>query len=173
MKQDRFLVGILAGIGILAVISLALFFSRQKQVAYQPENTPQAVVNNYALALQKNDYQRAYGYLAERERKPGYALFRAAFENQSQNLSESSLEVGDADVGADQATVAVTIVQSGGGLFEPLTRRSDSAVLVRQGGAWKITGMPYPYWSYDWYPADGKPVPPFTPAPIPAPSATP
>ena len=64
MQRDRFLLAILAGIGILVIITLVLFFIRQGNTGYQDESTPAGVVNNYVLALQRRDYQRAFTYLA-------------------------------------------------------------------------------------------------------------
>ncbi len=49
MKQDRFLTGILIGIGVLVVVALALFFARQGKQTYMAGDTPEAVVFNYAL----------------------------------------------------------------------------------------------------------------------------
>ena len=65
MKQDRFLVGILIFIGVLVVVALALFFIRQDNQVYVADDTPDNIVRNYALALQKQDFQRAYTYLAD------------------------------------------------------------------------------------------------------------
>jgi hypothetical protein len=56
MKQDRFLLGILVGIGVLIVVALALFFTRQDNQDYVSDTTPEGVVHNYALALYKDDY---------------------------------------------------------------------------------------------------------------------
>jgi len=81
MKQDRFLLGILVGIGILVVIALVLFFVRQDKQEYVMDDVPEGVVHNYALALYQGDYQKAYGYLAEREDKPTYEEFRMPFLN--------------------------------------------------------------------------------------------
>jgi hypothetical protein len=172
MKQDRFLIGILAGIAILAVISLALFFSRQGQAGYGPEDTPQGVISNYVLALQKGDNRKAYGYLSGQQNDPDFSHFQLFFKNNESELSQNSLEVGDASISGGQATVAVTVIRDTGSLFSPLYRNSDQAVLVRQGGAWKISSLPYPFWSPEWRQPLGKPVPP-APAPLPAPSATP
>jgi len=66
MKQDRFLLGILIFIGLLVIAALALFFIRQDSQVYVADDTPEGVTRNYALALQKQDFQRAYDYLAEK-----------------------------------------------------------------------------------------------------------
>src|SRR5512146_670980 len=79
MRQDRFLMGILIGIGVLIVAALVVFFTRQNQASYVAENTPDGVVHNYVLAILNKDYQKAYGYLADLDHKPTFAEFRQAF----------------------------------------------------------------------------------------------
>ena len=81
MKQDRFLIGILVGIGVLVVLALGLFFTRQDTQEYQTDDTPEGVVHNYVLALYRGDHEKAYGYLAEGENKPSYNEFREPFFN--------------------------------------------------------------------------------------------
>ena len=61
MKQDRFLTGILIGIGVLVVIALVVFFTRKDSQTYVSEDVPEGVVHNYVLAVLNKDYQ-----------KPGY-----------------------------------------------------------------------------------------------------
>ena len=51
MKQDRFLTGILIGIGLLVVVALAVFFTRKDSQTYIPDTTPDGVVHNYVVAL--------------------------------------------------------------------------------------------------------------------------
>ena len=43
MKQDKFLTGILIGVGALVVLALVLFFTRQGKQDYVSENTPEGV----------------------------------------------------------------------------------------------------------------------------------
>ena len=65
MKQDRFLIAILAGIGLLVVAAFVLFFVRQSNLNYVSDDTPEGVVQNFVLALHKGDYEKAYAYLAK------------------------------------------------------------------------------------------------------------
>ena len=57
MKQDKFLTGILIGIGVLIVIALGLFFTRQDKRDYVADDKPEGVVYNYVLAVVNKDYQ--------------------------------------------------------------------------------------------------------------------
>ena len=56
MKNDRFLLGILIGIGLLVALALGLYFLRQEQPAYVNDETPEGVVHNYVTAVQLGDY---------------------------------------------------------------------------------------------------------------------
>src|SRR5574338_1511766 len=110
MKQDRFLMGILIGIGALVVVALALFFTRQDKQTYRTGEAPEDVVFNYALAVTERDYQKAYGYLADLPNKPGYESFRQSFFNGMVSPNNVGVDVGTARVDGDEATVEVTMV---------------------------------------------------------------
>ncbi|HUH96197.1 MAG TPA: hypothetical protein VLZ89_02490 [Anaerolineales bacterium] len=152
MKQDRFLIGILIGIGILIVAALAVFFSRQNKQTYVSEATPEGVVHNYVLALLNKDYQKAYGYLADLTDKPSFAQFRQAFAAGRLNPSSAAVHIGTADITGADASVEVDLVYMPG---DPLSAGYDnvgSAQLVKQNGAWRLSAMPtYNLWDYSWY----------------------
>jgi hypothetical protein len=151
MKQDRFLLGILVGIGILVLAALALFFTRQDRAEYQAEDTPDGVVHNYALALYRGDLQQAYGYLAEAPYKPTYNEFREAYFDRFIDPNNVGLEIGETEIEGDQAFVLLYLVHSPSDPFSSGYRGTETARLERQEGAWKIRSMPYQFWAYDWY----------------------
>jgi predicted Abi (CAAX) family protease len=152
MKQDRFLMGILAFIGLLVVAAVVLFFVRNEKPAYGPEDKPEGVLYNYAVALQLHDYQRAYSYLAENNNKPTYDAFYQAFLTRQLDTSTSALQIGNVQILPNgEAWVNVTIQYAGSGLFNTSWSNTDKGTLVKQNGAWKITYLPNPYWGFDWY----------------------
>jgi hypothetical protein len=151
MKRDRFLLGILIGIAVVIIAALALFFLRQAQPVYEPESTPDGVVHNYVVAIQKEDYNRALSYLANAQNRPDIIRFRQDMINLNQNLSGYSLQIGDTQINGDSANVVVDIIQANSGPFGGSSSQSQNATLVRETSGWKISSMPYPYWSYDWY----------------------
>jgi hypothetical protein len=154
MKQDRFLIGILVFIALLVVAALVLFFVRPGNPTYQSEDTPEGVVFNYVLAIQDNDLERAYGYLADFELKPSEPAFRQSLLNNALYNEEYSLQVGETQLlSEDEAWVMISIQYLSGGPFETGWSTQDHASLVRQGNKWKLSYMPYPYWGYDWYQA--------------------
>ena len=178
MRQDRFLVGILVGIAVLVVLALAVFFLRRGSLAYGPDDTPDGVVRNYIVALQKQDYARAYSYMADIDQKPTLAAFTQPLAGpQAQEIASTSLEITavNVDASGNSATIQVNMVRGTTGLFTNNNGIEFQVVdLVRQNGAWKIRSLPYPFWSYNWgVPVEAKPVPTAMPAPTPSPIITP
>ncbi len=151
MKQDRFLTGILLGIAALIVFALAVFFTRQDTLAYVDQATPQGVVQNYIVALQKRDYEKAYTYLADLENKPTYAQFRESFFNNYVLPTGVGVEILQTEISDDLATVGLSIIYNQRDPFASSSRSVENARLVRQAGAWKIKQMPYQLWAFDWY----------------------
>lgn len=152
MKQDRFLMGILVGIAVLVVIALAVFFIRRDTQTYIPEDVPEGVVHNYVLAVLNGDYQKAYGYLADLDHKPTYEQFRDAFIKGMVNPNNSAVDVGKSEIRNETASVEVAMIYNPSDPFSTGYRDVQRAILVDQGGAWKISSMPtYYYWDYSWY----------------------
>ena len=152
MKQDRFLVGILIFIGLLVAAALSLFFFRKGSATYQADDTPEHVVYNFSLAIQQNELDRAYSYLADQDGKPTRVAFMQSIQNGNMNVNGNALQVDSSVMqGKDNALVYVTIQYMGSGPFDTGYSNPGQATLVRQNGAWKITAMPYPYWSGEWF----------------------
>jgi hypothetical protein len=157
MKQDRFLLGILIGIGVLIIVALGLFFTRQDTQEYQTADTPDAVVFNYVLAVTEKDYEKAYGYLADLDHKPSYDEFRQSFFNGMVSPQGVGVDVGEATIHADEASVEMNMVYAASDPFSSGYSNADHALLVRQEDAWKISSMPYNFWDYNWYQPQVKP----------------
>ena len=154
MKQDRFLLGILIGIGVLILAALAVFFFRQNRQTFGSETTPDGVVHNYILAVLNGNYQKAYGYLADLENKPSYDNFRRSFATGSVNPSNAGVTIGKTDVTGEDATVEVNTMNTQNDPFSPEYNNTGSADLVKQNGGWKILSMSaYNLWDFNWYQA--------------------
>jgi hypothetical protein len=152
MKQDRFLTGILVGIGLLVVVALAVFFTRKDSQTYVADDTPEGVVHNYVLAVLNKDYEKAYGYLAELKYKPTYEDFRRAFLNGEVNPQNQAVDIGTSTPVGDTATVELQLISNSGDPFSTGYRNTQTADLVKQEGKWKLTLMPqYNFWGYNWY----------------------
>jgi hypothetical protein len=151
MKIDRFLAAILAGIGLLAVLALVLFFTRQNQLGYGSEDTPEGVVHNYTVALHNKDFDRAYGYLAEDTYKPSREIFQQVLLANQSGLNGASLQVEQTTLQGDQAFLSINVMHVSSNLFGDVYREPQSGLLVHQSGAWKLKSLPYPYFNWDWY----------------------
>jgi hypothetical protein len=158
MKQDRFLMGILIGIGVLVVLALALFFTRKDNtLTYGPEDTPEGVVHNYVVAIFQQDYDKAYGYLAEKKDKPTLEKFRESFLQNYVSPNNAGVDIGAVEFSGDRAFVTVYIQYGSGDPFSSGYRNEERAVLVKQGGHWKLEQMPSNFWAWDWYQPTPKP----------------
>jgi hypothetical protein len=153
MKNDKFLIGIIVGIVLLVVVAIVLVLTRGQDEDYVPDDSPAGVVHNYFLALQRKDYERAYGYLADDlKSKPDLDKFIRDMDTQRYG-SEASLQIEETRLGDVHSQVDVSITTySGGGIFDSGSYTSpDTAHLrVNATGAWKLISFPYPYWGYDW-----------------------
>ena len=152
MKQDRFLTGILIGIVVLVVVALAVFFIRRDTRTYISEAAPEGVVHNYILAVLDNDYEKAYTYLADLENKPTFEQFRDAFVTGVVNPDNSTVDIGSSEINADTASVEVAMIYNPSDPFSTGYRDVQRAILVKQGGQWKLSSMPgYYFWEFSWY----------------------
>ena len=161
-STDKFLLGIVAGAVVLVGVVLAIAFLRPKQPAYQPDDTPEGVANNYLLALQLEEYERAYGYLSPS--LPGYPGDAGAFErnvrdnrwsfgyNQDVSLAIEAVNV----TSYDRARIVVrqtTFYR--GGLFQSSQYSSTfDMILRREEGVWKVADSDG-YWAYCWEQSQG------------------
>jgi hypothetical protein len=158
MKQDKFLTGILIGIGALILLALGLFFMRKDgQREYVADTTPDGVVHNYVLAVLNKDYQKAYDYLADLEHKPTYEEFRQSFFNGMVNPSDTGVDIGSAEINKSEAVVNLSIYYSNNDPFSSRYANQDRALLTQQNSKWKLNSMPSNFWDYNWYQEQFKP----------------
>ena len=152
MRQDRFLLGILAGIGVLVVLAVGLFFLRRGTLEYGPDSTPDGVVRNYIVALKKNDYERAFSYMAKMDPPADYLTYQQSFYPQASEIASTGVEIGQVTITGNDALVQISLLQGNNGLFSESYRNEQVANLTLEGGSWKIQQMPYPFWNYAWVP---------------------
>jgi hypothetical protein len=153
MKNDKFLIAIVIGIILLVVIAIILVLARGQGENYMADDTPAGVAHNYFLAIQREEFGKAYGYLSDDlKSKPDLDEFIQTVDANYYG-SEPSLQLGKSSIDGDRARVEVSITTySGGGPFDSgRYTNPDTAYLRRnENGDWKLTGYPYPYWGYDW-----------------------
>jgi hypothetical protein len=154
MKNDKFLIGIVIGIIILIVVAVGVVLLRGQTESYVADDTPAGVVHNYFLAIQRQDYDKAYGYLADDiKSKPDIDDFILVVDNFG-DRAESSLQVGETITqdNRSQVRVSITTYRGGGSLFDSgsYTSRDTAHLRANSAGEWKLIRFPYPYWGYDW-----------------------
>lgn len=142
---DKFLVAIVMGVILLVGISVLVVVTRPEP-AYQLDDTPEGVAHNYLLALQREEFARAHGYLSTQ--LPGYPSSASRFAEDVRDNSwvfrlgtDTSLAVEESRITGARAEVTVRESRFyAGGLFNSEQRMSTFTVqLHRQDGQWRIT----------------------------------
>jgi len=155
MKNDRFLIGIVGGIVLLVIVAVIVVLMRGQAEEYIADDTPEGVVHNYFLALQRQDYDKAHGYLSdELKAKPDLDQFITSVGNFN-NRSEDALKIGETTIDDDRAQVQVSITtyrnrgpfDLGSGSY---TNWDTAHLRLSPDGQWKLIQFPYPYWGFDW-----------------------
>jgi hypothetical protein len=157
---DKVLIGIVAGIILLVIVALVVTLTRPEPT-YQAEDTPEGVAHNYLLALQIEEYERAYGYLS-----PTLAGYPASAERFVEHIhdnawrfrlnTDATLSVESSKITGDNATVYVQESRFwGGDLFDSgqSTYTFDMKLRLEEG-QWKIIDSDN-YFAWCWDREDG------------------
>jgi hypothetical protein len=148
-RSDKYLAAIAIGVVLLVGISLVIVATRPKP-SYQPENSPEAVVHNYLLAVVQEDYERAYGYLSHQI--PGYPRTVQEFSRDIHDYSwvfrtNSNTDLAVEGSRTEGQRAAVTVRETRfyqGDLFYSNQRIDTFDVeLELENGIWKITYSNY------------------------------
>ncbi len=145
MKPDRFLLIILGAIGLLAITAIIIFFIRRDSQTYGPDDSPEGVLRNYVIALNREDYEKAYACLQEIEIKPTYEQFREKLTSREGQIRQTALKIISVDISGDEAKIRVIITPEGADPFDSRYSTDQTALLVLQDDAWKLAKMPYPF----------------------------
>ena len=152
---DRFLLAIVIGLVLLVVVTFVVVLARPEP-DYQAEDTPEGVVFNYLLALQNQDYERAYKYLSpSMESYPESARqFTRDVENNRWAFrlnTDVSLSVEDFTEIGDHATVQVRESRFyGGDIFDSGHSSTTFTMhLLLESGEWKIADS-QSYFAWCW-----------------------
>ena len=154
-RTDRFLIGIVVGVVIVIVVTFIITLLKPKPT-YQSEDRPEGVAYNYLLALQKGEFERAYGYLSPS--LPGCPHDAFEFQEEVEDYSwyfygiaNATLAVDDFKIMGDRASVTIRETSFyEGGLFESSQRMITYEIkLRRENGEWKISDSDH-YFVYCW-----------------------
>ena len=154
---DKFLIGIVVGVILLVGVVLTIALLRPDQSSYLSDDTPEGVAHNYLLALQLEEYERAYSYLSPT--LPGHPTNLEAFERDvrlnrwsfGDDDSDTSLAIEAINVNDDKARIVVRKTTFYPGSLFDSGQHSFTfyVVLHRKDGAWKITSSES-YWLTCW-----------------------
>jgi hypothetical protein len=167
ITTDKFLTGIVLGIVLLVLVAFAAAFLRP-QPSYQPEDTPEGIVHNYLLAMQQEDFERAYSYLSPAIE--GYPPTLEAFtqyiwENPWEFRLSEDTRTREVEVVSSRVTgkrVAVTVLETyfyQGGLFDSNQYTNTFEIRLEReasSNAWKIVEAES-YWFWCWSDKDACP----------------
>jgi hypothetical protein len=154
-STDKFLVGIVVGVILLVAVAFVVTLI-QPVPTYQTEDTPEGVVHNYLLALQKGDYQRAYNYLS-----PTLEGYPASVDRFTEDVKDSrwrfrldadvTLAVDSAEVTGSRAMVEVRESRFySGDLFDSNQYTTIFEIKLRlEDGGWKIVDSDH-YFAWCW-----------------------
>jgi hypothetical protein len=159
-SNDKLLFGIVGGM-IMLIVAAFLVTLNRPEPTYREEDTPEGVAHNYLLALQKEDYGRAYGYLSPtlKGRPRSQKAFLQHIQRYSWNFrleTSTTLTVESSKIIGKEATVTVRETQfRGGGLFDSgqSTNTFDMKLRLNKD-EWKIVGSTY-YFANCWNEAKG------------------
>ena len=159
-SSDKLLLAIVGGIILLVIVTLVVTLSRPEP-EYRTDDDPEAVVHNYLLALQKEDYGTAYKYLSPKLKGyPGSVeTFHDSILKSSWNFRldrEAMQSTEPATIVGNHATVSVNeTIFRGGDLFESYqSTKTFEMRLQFESGGWKIVDSSY-YFAWCWDRDDG------------------
>ncbi len=153
-RTDRFLIALVGGVLLVAVLAFVLARGREQTAYRTDEDRAEAVAFNYLLALQRKDDARAYGYLDPG--LPGYPKRLDIFVDDLtdraylRDLSTRSFQVLEAETAGDERLTRVTVQETsfvGGGLFQS-DQSSDrfELRLRREDGRWLLVDGERCWW---------------------------
>jgi hypothetical protein len=159
-SSDKFLVSIVVAIILLVVVVFAVVLTRPEP-AYQPEETASGVAHNYLLALQREEFERAYGYLSPRlsDHPASVEEFSDQLEDYAWRFREDvekTMAVESERVVGSRTVVSVRETRFyGGGLFDSgQSVNTFEMKLEQEGDAWKLVDAD-DYFAHCWIEADG------------------
>ena len=138
-------------IGILTTVVVVLVLTLPSVgVSLLPEDTPEGTVQRFFLALEAEDYAKAYSYLSPSARKetPYEQWSRPYVGPQERPGWKATL--GKSVVKGDEATVdvVVSVFRPRGPFQDPVRTRHITFTLKKEEASWAITSRFYVGWLY-------------------------
>jgi hypothetical protein len=150
--SSRWLLIFGAAIGFLAIVAVVLVLAMPKpeNTSLLPEGTPEGTVQRYLLALEDEDYLKAYSYLSfpSDKQMPYDAWKGRAIRYEEKHGVKVTLE--KSTVTGSEATVYVTvdIFRASEPFDNPVYTQHVTFFLKEEGTSWKITSPTYVGWFF-------------------------
>lgn len=136
-RPDRTLIWVLATVGLLIALALAIVLTRAAPAPLDP-HTPEGVVQRYVTAVLAHDVDGANGHLAAADASCSSGL--------GSDPASFSVELQSSTVRGSSAQVRVLIsTRDMSGPFSGGYERSDVFTLVTISGVWKIDSGPWEF----------------------------
>jgi hypothetical protein len=128
---------IIASLGAVALVSLAIFSATQSKTSEFAAGTPEATVQAFFKAMSERDSEEAIKYFVSDSPCELFELDR-------QSLSqEITIDLVESEVSSNEAKVKVRIRYSSNDMVSGW--KEDQVIrLVKESSAWLITGTPWP-----------------------------
>jgi len=152
--STRFLLGFGIGIVALLVVTVVLVLTLKGSPALLPADTPEGVVQRFLMAIQDQDYQKAYTYLHIEERgsvlsfEDWYQQTFPPFRNSNQGSWKATLGKTTRAGNTATAEVFVDVFRPGGPFDNPVQTMTVSYQLTRTSDGWFISERPALFWLY-------------------------
>lgn len=153
--SNKFLFSMVMGVILLVIVAFSVVLLRP-ETTYQDDSTAGGAAHNYLLALQQEDYERAYQYIPTAYKYPTDANDLADNVHQEnwrfENGNEFSLAVESAKPrGEDEAAVTVrkTTFYNEGLMGTHEDSRTFTMIMVLEPDGWKVRESE-DYWSNCW-----------------------
>ena len=148
-KADRFLLGILIGIGVVVLIAFLSLFALRQPSAQLPVDSPAGTVQRFLTQLEQQQYDQAYDlFSTNMAARPSREEFVNYNLNQTRYMNPVKIQVLSENIEGDSATVNISVTEIGGsggpfGMNEYTFQVSFG--LYRENESWKIFSAPYEY----------------------------
>jgi hypothetical protein len=142
--------GIAVGVLVIVAIVLVLTMAKPGGASLLPENTPEGTVQRYFLALEAEDYVKAYSYLSPPPSdKLTYEEWRRRFVI-SEERPGWKVTLGKSVVRDNEATVdvVVDVFRPSGPFDNPVSTQHVTFFLKKEGTIWKITSPTHVWWFF-------------------------
>lgn len=152
-RRWLFIFAIVISVLVIATVSLVLF-TKGRNVALLPEDSPEGTVQRYLIAIQNNDYQKAFSFLSLEATSgkissyndwiltigaplsSGQSVWKATLGKIVQNGNNSNIEV------------TIDTFRTGGLFGDSQNSQTINFLLIKTDNSWFITSPTYLYWIY-------------------------